>query len=273
MEKKNQLRSCCKNSLSSPNTHHSSSRPCGRQERGIGAAHTLYPAFAARRVGMTERVCRVARMASTAMTNGADRFSRSVIPQGFYAGYSERNVKAFTLIELLVVVLIIGILAAVALPQYQKAVEKSKATQAITMLKSVGAAMQAHHLASGTWATSFDELALDIPWTGNNKFVEASGYSQGISNQDWSLQFRKTKHNGNNIVSLVVGRISGAYAGAGFIIYFDEEYNLPEDEILCIEFKNSSPITPFAKEKGSYCEKIMKGKRKYGEHELYYTLP
>ena len=182
--------------------------------------------------------------------------------------------RGFTLIELLVVVLIIGILAAVALPQYQKAVEKSKAAQAITMLKSVGAAMQAHHLASGTWATSFDELALDIPWRGNNKFVNGNAYSQGISNQDWSLQFRKTQYNGNNIVSLVVGRISGAYAGAGFIIYFDEEYNLPEDEILCIEFKKSPTVTPFAKEKGSYCRQIMKGKIKFqGDQEFYYTLP
>ena len=52
------------------------------------------------------------------------------------------HAKGFTLIELLVVVLIIGILASVALPQYQKAVEKSRATEAIQMLHQLNNAMR-----------------------------------------------------------------------------------------------------------------------------------
>ena len=60
------------------------------------------------------------------------------------------NKQAFTLIELLVVVLIIGILAAVAVPQYQKAVEKARAAEAITLLNSIQKEIDAYVLANGT---------------------------------------------------------------------------------------------------------------------------
>ena len=78
-----------------------------------------------------------------------------------------KNKQAFTLIELLVVVLIIGILAAVAVPQYQKAVEKARMTEAITLLRIIANANQVFYMANGRYATN-DELELldiDIPGT------------------------------------------------------------------------------------------------------------
>ena len=59
------------------------------------------------------------------------------------------NQRGFTLIELLVVVLIIGILSSVALPQYTKAVEKSRMTEALTMMRSLQQATDVYLLESG----------------------------------------------------------------------------------------------------------------------------
>ena len=52
--------------------------------------------------------------------------------------------KGFTLIELLVVVLIIGILASIALPQYELVVEKSRASEAMVNAKAIQDAAQRH---------------------------------------------------------------------------------------------------------------------------------
>ena len=70
--------------------------------------------------------------------------------------------QAFTLIELLVVVLIIGILAAVALPQYQRAVEKARMAEAITLLSSMAQAEKIYFLANGEYTSNLRQLDVGI---------------------------------------------------------------------------------------------------------------
>ena len=74
-----------------------------------------------------------------------------------------RRDSGFTLIELLVVVLIIGILAAVAVPQYQKSVDKSRLMTLISLIKTVADAKNIHYMSTGEWARTFDVLSVDVP--------------------------------------------------------------------------------------------------------------
>lgn len=71
--------------------------------------------------------------------------------------------KGFTLIELLVVVLIIGILSAVALPQYQTAVMKARFSTMIPVVKGLADAQEVYYMENGQYATSFDDLAVSLP--------------------------------------------------------------------------------------------------------------
>jgi len=155
------------------------------------------------------------------------------------------NSNGFTLIELLVVVLIIGILAAVALPQYNKAVEKSRATEALTLLKSVYLAQKAYHLANGYYAPVLDELAIDIPWP--SVTPESVAYKSSYSNGEWKLSLYKDS-NGD---ILMIHRTNGKYEGGGFK-YNISTYYTPVDTLLCFE-----AIPTFQGNAGDYCQKLF----------------
>ncbi len=171
---------------------------------------------------------------------------KSVTPNLFNTG-----TKAFTLIELLVVVLIIGILVAVALPQYQKAVEKSKATQAITMLKSLGQAQMAYHLANGTSAEKFEELDIDVPLAEDPSSAFSENITDTRANQDWSFQL-------NPSFNLVAAkRLSGKYQGNGFFFYTRGQ--VLEGKLRCIENTGNA---------GQYCVKLFGATLSYQEGSL-----
>ncbi len=95
--------------------------------------------------------------------------------------YKIRKNRGLTLVELLVVVLIIGLLAAVAVPQYNKAVRKAHGTEALTALDALDKAVAAYYLENGSYEGVPDGLNLEIPALSHFRYnVGTAGYTTGV---------------------------------------------------------------------------------------------
>ena len=70
--------------------------------------------------------------------------------------------QGFTLIELLVVVLIMGILASVAMPQYFKSVEKSRAAEAVDTLSAIASSQERAYMQKGGYVSNLNQLDVGI---------------------------------------------------------------------------------------------------------------
>ncbi len=159
-----------------------------------------------------------------------------------------KNTQAFTLIELLVVVLIIGILAAVALPQYQKAVEKARVAQVLSLFKSVASAADAYYINNGQLPEDLEQLDVALPqdWT------EKSATRRCKSSIKWCLELVPTNPNGWQMLSIAQQGPSFTEKGGFRYLWHTDGRNLPLRQVLCAE---DHAVTP-----GEFCGKLLGGK-------------
>ncbi len=130
----------------------------------------------------------------------------------------------FTLIELLVVVLIIGILAAIAVPQYQRVVDKSRFTQVMTWAAPLIQAEKLYYMANGKYSPYMEDLDTQVA---DCEFKSISYEAQGgrgtySCNQGWTVSlnaWQKAIH-----IYLPTGGPVGSTVE--FVFYLDQKKTL-----------------------------------------------
>ncbi len=146
------------------------------------------------------------------------------------------HLRGFTLIELLVVVLIIGILSAIAIPQYQKAVFKTKLVAVMPMLKAVKEAEERYYMANGNYTSDINNLDLGMDktvwWEGGHD------WKQTFINLEWAH------------INVIRGGYGDNVTGCAFAYYLDK-HPTRGGQVWCTE-KNGNSVHP-------WCQKICEG--------------
>ena len=108
-------------------------------------------------------------------------------------GVVNRKEGGFSLIELMIVVAIIGILVAIALPQYQNYQIRSKVTEALVLSTSVKRALESYYAAHGEWPLLAEEAGLPArPSDLNSTYIQSVKVVDGQCGI-FNMRFRRDK--------------------------------------------------------------------------------
>lgn len=139
------------------------------------------------------------------------------------------NKKGFTLIEILVVVLIIGVLAAVAIPGYRKSIEKAKAAEAVAVINDAAKAEQDFALASSRYTSYWDDLIVNHPNVVAGTVYCLKGANTANQNDcgnDSSYKIKLTVNDNNNSVVMATRMPNNPYADYKLFKFMNGDPNI-----------------------------------------------
>ena len=129
-----------------------------------------------------------------------------------------RGRKGFTLVELAVVIIIIGILAAFAVPRFLDSVERSKAGEAFNYLAAVRSAQERYQVRQGTYADDISKLDIQMQEPKYFTVGTPAAGTTGSLEDSWTLTMTRSG-------------ASGGY-GAYTVVFTDQGYDATNSTIL-----------------------------------------